>query len=518
MIANPSSSLNTALRGGAAASGQTPASSPVVRSNATSAPASSEFSRMLEHNQAAARQTQATTRARQADRAAADAPVDPATAPSASAPANASAPESATPAQDQAEASATDPTAVPGDAARSARSLTARDKADPALSTRADTAKATAAAGLPEALSADTDADADADAGVDAAPLPVTAGAMPVPPVVPATVNLATVTPSVSAASGDAAATIDAAAPGVASGKPAGPHEAGQTVRNATAAAAATTTTTRTATLSDSLSVLPEVNRAARADGASFLDTALPAAAAPAEAALVDPSAVALRAAAGRDQSVTETAARESSERPVRAPEAMSDAALAALSRSALAEPAQRNSTGSDAASPTAFGMALANVQAARAGEVSAPAPAQASVATPLTDPGFQQALGYQVSLLARDGIGHAELHLNPTDMGPVSVQITMTGDQAHVDFGADLAQTRQLIEAGWAELASSLKDAGFTLSGGGVSDHARERQSQPGQGAAQSFGGRLARDSGELPAVAPVVVRRVSGGVDVYA
>ena len=146
------------------------------------------------------------------------------------------------------------------------------------------------------------------------------------------------------------------------------------------------------------------------------------------------------------------------------------------------------------------------------------PTPVQANVPTPFAAPGFQQALGYQVSLLARDGIGQAELHLNPADMGPVSVHITMTGDQARVDFGADLAQTRQALEAGWAELASSLKDAGFTLSGGGVSDHARERQAPQGQAASQSFGGGAARDSGEAEVVAPVVTRRVNGAVDVYA
>jgi hypothetical protein len=60
----------------------------------------------------------------------------------------------------------------------------------------------------------------------------------------------------------------------------------------------------------------------------------------------------------------------------------------------------------------------------------------------------------------------------------------------------------------------------GFTLSGGGVSDHARERQAPQGQAASQSFGTRADRESGEaeVPNVAPVVSRRVNGAVDVYA
>ena len=196
---------------------------------------------------------------------------------------------------------------------------------------------------------------------------------------------------------------------------------------------------------------------------------------------------------------------------------AAAEASLAVLGRGALNETRSRTPAAFDAAQSGVFALPTAGAAtAARGSEM--PAPVQANVPTPFAAPGFQQALGYQVSLLARDGIGQAELHLNPADMGPVSVQITMTGDQARVDFGADLAQTRQALEAGWAELASSLKDAGFTLSGGGVSDHARERQAPQGQAASQSFGGRAARDSGEAEVVAPVVTRRVNGAVDVYA
>jgi len=91
------------------------------------------------------------------------------------------------------------------------------------------------------------------------------------------------------------------------------------------------------------------------------------------------------------------------------------------------------------------------------------------TIATPVAAPVFAQSLGLQMSVLARDGVQHAELHLNPADMGPVSVQIVMDGTQARVDFGADVAATRHAIEAGLPELASALRDAGFTLAGGGV-------------------------------------------------
>jgi flagellar hook-length control protein FliK len=136
--------------------------------------------------------------------------------------------------------------------------------------------------------------------------------------------------------------------------------------------------------------------------------------------------------------------------------------------------------------------------------------------------PEFAAAFGVQVSVLAKDGVQHAELHLNPAEMGPVSIQITLDGTQARVDFGADAAATRHAIEAGLPELASALRDAGFTLAGGGVAQHSA---SKGGGDAGNGEGGRAASSRAsalprrELDAAAARVTRRIAdGGVDLYA
>lgn len=149
---------------------------------------------------------------------------------------------------------------------------------------------------------------------------------------------------------------------------------------------------------------------------------------------------------------------------------------------------------------------------------IDSPAAATATVSTAVGDPGFHEALAAQVSVFARGGLSKAELHLNPAELGPVSVQITMNGDQARVDFGADRAQTRQAIEAGWAELATSLQDAGFTLSGGGVSEQAG-RQASEREAASQN--GRTARSAvADDEPVASIVAARPRAGsaLDTYA
>jgi flagellar hook-length control protein FliK len=158
----------------------------------------------------------------------------------------------------------------------------------------------------------------------------------------------------------------------------------------------------------------------------------------------------------------------------------------------------------------------------ASAGEALPPGatmPPTSALPTPVDSPGFASALGVHVSLLARGGVQEAELHLNPADMGPVSIRIQLDGTEAQVQFGADLAQTRQAIEAGLPELASALRDAGFTLAGGGVSAHAGQRghdDAPPLPTGAESAGAA----DGEAPgAQIGRAIRRVAeGGLDLYA
>lgn len=149
--------------------------------------------------------------------------------------------------------------------------------------------------------------------------------------------------------------------------------------------------------------------------------------------------------------------------------------------------------------------------------QASPVAPASVEIPTPATTPEFRQALGVQVSVLAREGVQHAELHLNPADMGPISVHIALEGSRAHVDFGADSPATRSLIESGLPELAAAMREAGFTLSGGGVSQHARgQQQNDAWPGTRAGTPGVAA--SREAMAPRRVTARVGQGAVDLYA
>jgi flagellar hook-length control protein FliK len=148
------------------------------------------------------------------------------------------------------------------------------------------------------------------------------------------------------------------------------------------------------------------------------------------------------------------------------------------------------------------------------------------NLATPATSAEFRAALGAQVSFFARAGVQQAELHLNPADMGPVSIQIVVDGQQAQVNFGADSALTRQIIESGMPELAGALRDAGLTLTGGGVSQHAGGGQRQdangggsPGDTASNGHSDTTSDLSArQVEQTRRSAVRISQGGVDLYA
>ncbi len=174
---------------------------------------------------------------------------------------------------------------------------------------------------------------------------------------------------------------------------------------------------------------------------------------------------------------------------------------------------------------------ALVGSQAAQgaAGTTALPETLAVQVSTPADAPEFREALGVQVSLLARDGVHSAELHLNPAEMGPISVHIVMDGAQARVDFGADSANTRELIESGLPELAAALRDAGFTLAGGGVSQHSAGSQGRSPDSAdsrsnaAAADASRAARRSVDTLAEVPLAqasmrMRVPHSGLDLYA
>jgi flagellar hook-length control protein FliK len=92
----------------------------------------------------------------------------------------------------------------------------------------------------------------------------------------------------------------------------------------------------------------------------------------------------------------------------------------------------------------------------------------------------FAPALGAQLNVFLREGVQHARLHLNPAELGPLTVQIQLDGAAAQVRLAAEHPLTRQALEQAMPTLASTLRDSGLTLTGGGVFEQPANPQPQP--------------------------------------
>jgi flagellar hook-length control protein FliK len=142
------------------------------------------------------------------------------------------------------------------------------------------------------------------------------------------------------------------------------------------------------------------------------------------------------------------------------------------------------------------------------------PASGAPTSATPVVDtavsqdirrPEFVPVFSARIATLVQEGVEQARVHLNPVDMGPVSLQLSMDGLQVRVDMTAEVAATRLVLEQALPTLAGALREAGFTLSGGGVSPpaEAANLSGQDPRGAGGSQGEPNPQASGQSTGLA---------------
>jgi len=111
----------------------------------------------------------------------------------------------------------------------------------------------------------------------------------------------------------------------------------------------------------------------------------------------------------------------------------------------------------------------------------------------------FGEALGERLSWMIRDGLQQAEITLNPQELGPIRIALSMQGDAAQLGIQADHPFTRQIIEDALPRLKDLLAEQGVQLGqtqvgeGSARQAHAESRQGQ-GDGRARDPQTRAAR------------------------
>ncbi|WP_242421914.1 flagellar hook-length control protein FliK [Acidovorax sp. GW101-3H11] len=116
---------------------------------------------------------------------------------------------------------------------------------------------------------------------------------------------------------------------------------------------------------------------------------------------------------------------------------------------------------------------------------------------------GSEEQVADQVAYWVNQKTQNAELTLN-RDGQPVEVSVSLSGNEAHVTFRSDQAQTRELLDQSMAQLRELLRGEGLVLSGMSVGTSARDGAGAQGGDAGQPRGRDGARQAQVLSS-APV-------------
>lgn len=152
--------------------------------------------------------------------------------------------------------------------------------------------------------------------------------------------------------------------------------------------------------------------------------------------------------------------------------------------------------------------------------------PTTAAVGPALHTPKWGDAFADRVLWVVHAKQPVAELQLNPPQLGPVEVRVSVTADQASLSFFSGQASVREAIQAALPRLQEALAASGLTLGGFHVGAEAQQQRHFAWDHAARQSGGQARAGAVERvetvsPAPAVARVQRVGPGilgVDLFA
>ncbi len=135
------------------------------------------------------------------------------------------------------------------------------------------------------------------------------------------------------------------------------------------------------------------------------------------------------------------------------------------------------------------------------------------TVAAPVANPNWGNELGQKIAWMTSSGNHVAELHLNPPNLGPMEVKLTVHNDQATIQFVSQHQEVRTALESALPRLKEMMMDSGISLGNASV-DSGSSQQSGFGQQERSSRPGEPLPITGHIP----VRISRSIGKVDTFA
>jgi flagellar hook-length control protein FliK len=164
-------------------------------------------------------------------------------------------------------------------------------------------------------------------------------------------------------------------------------------------------------------------------------------------------------------------------------------------------------------------GMQGQPVPAAPSSAASAPTPLQAALAAQVGTPAWNTELGQKIVWMVGDQQQVAEIHVNPPNLGPLDIKLTIDGAQTTALFTSSHSEVREALEAALPRLREVLADSGIMLGNASVTaDTPRDGRAFAEPPRRSRGGGNNADDTSAEAQLPPAVIARSRSLVDLFA
>ena len=203
---------------------------------------------------------------------------------------------------------------------------------------------------------------------------------------------------------------------------------------------------------------------------------------------------------------------------------ARSDAAqfsreLAALQSADGVRNAGEHANGIDMAALAGAQSPAQATPAAPGSAANAPTPLQAALAAQVGTPAWNTELGQQIVWMVGDQQQVAEIHVNPPNLGPLDIKLTIDGAQTTALFSSPHSEVREAVEAALPRLREVLADSGIMLGNASVTaDTPRDGRAFAEPPRRSRSSGNNADDTSAEAQLPPPVITRSRSLVDLFA
>lgn len=105
---------------------------------------------------------------------------------------------------------------------------------------------------------------------------------------------------------------------------------------------------------------------------------------------------------------------------------------------------------------------------------------ARLDVATPVRSPNWSAEVGQRVVWMVSNNIQEAQLSINPQNLGPIEITLSLNDDQATAHFASPYPEVREALEEALPRLREMLAGAGVQLGQSNVGAESQQASQQP--------------------------------------